>query len=124
MKGNFRQFVTSRKTKVIAGKNAEQNEELVRKFINKENLIMHTSKPGSPFSVILGRRKRGDLKEVAIFTTKYSQDWKKARKKKDVIVHVFKGKDVFKEKDMKLGTFGVKNYKKIKVKKQEVERLK
>ena len=50
--GNFRQFTTSEKTKIIAGKNQEQNEELVKKYIGKNNLILHTAKPGSPFCII------------------------------------------------------------------------
>lgn len=123
MKENFRKFFTSKKTKVLAGKNAEQNEELVKKYIGKENIITHTAKPGSPFCVILGKAKKGDLKEVALFTAKYSREWKKAKIKKDVEVHYFKGKDVYKEKNMKTGTFGVKKYKEIKVKRGEIKKL-
>ena len=43
------------------------------------------------------------------------------RNEKDIIIHIFHGKDILKNKDMKLGTFGVKNYKEIKVKKQDIE---
>jgi len=121
---NFRKLKTSKGTKILAGKNAEQNENLVKRFIGKNNVIMHTAKPGSPFSVILTKPKRGDLKEAAIFVAKYSQAWKKAKKKKDVEVHYFKGKDVYKGKGMKTGTFGVKKYKRIIVKKEEIEKLK
>lgn len=119
--GNFRQYKTSTGNKVVAGKNAEQNEVLVKKFVGKNNIIMHTAKPGSSFSVLLGKAKKGDLKEVAVFTAKYSQTWKKAKVKKDVEVHLFKGKDVYKKEDMKTGTFGVKKFKKIKIKKKEIE---
>jgi len=107
---------------VISGKNAEQNEKLVKKFIGKNIIIMHTAKPGSPFSVILGKKiKRGDLRKVAIFTAKYSKDWKK--NKGDVIIHKFKGEDVFKRKNMKIGTFGVKKFKEILIKKEEIEKF-
>ena len=34
------------------GKNADSNDELVNNFRGKENLILHTVKPGSPFCVI------------------------------------------------------------------------
>jgi predicted ribosome quality control (RQC) complex YloA/Tae2 family protein len=115
---NYREYETSKGTKVIAGKTAEQNEKLVRKFIRKSNIIMHTAKPGSPFSVLLGKIKKGDLKEVAIFTARYSRDWKK--NKGNVEVHVFRGKDIFKGKGMKIGTFGIKKFKKIKVKKEDI----
>jgi hypothetical protein len=37
-----------------------------------------------------------------------------------VEIHVFQGKNIFKEPDMKTGTFGVKKAKSIKVKKEEI----
>jgi len=119
--GRFRKFKTSTGKQVIGGKNAEQNEELVKKFIGKSNIIMHTAKPGSPFCVLLRRLKptKNELKETAIFCAKYSRDWKK--NKKNVEVHIFSGKNVYKGEDMKKGTFGVKKIKKILVKKEELE---
>lgn len=118
----FREFITSSDTKVLAGKDASQNELLVKKFINKSNIIMHTEKPGSPFCVIIGKPKnlRKDKKQTAIFCASKSQDWRD--NKNDVIVHVFTGKDVYKRKSMPIGTFGVKKHKKIKVKKEEIEK--
>ncbi len=49
---------------------------------------------------------------------KHSQDWRD--NKKDVLVHYFLSNDVNKEKDMKTGTFGVKKFKEIKVKKEDI----
>jgi predicted ribosome quality control (RQC) complex YloA/Tae2 family protein len=115
----YRQFKTSSGSLIIGGKNAEQNEELVRKFIGKSSVIMHTKAAGSPFCIILGKPKRGDLKKAAIFTARYSREWKK--NKKDVEVHCFKGRDVYKSRGMKTGMFGVKKYKKIKVKKEDIK---
>ena len=119
----FREIITSSGTKILVGKNAEQNEELVKKFIGKENIILHTAAPGSPFCVIdnLEPNKK-DIKEAAIVCARYSQDWRD--NKKNVIIHKFKGKDIYKEKNMKVGTFGVKKPKKIKVKKMEIEKIK
>ena len=37
----FREFITSSGKRVLAGKNAEQNEELVKQFIGKDNIIFH-----------------------------------------------------------------------------------
>ena len=96
---------------------------IVKKFIGKNNIIMHTAKPGSPFCIILGKPKKGDLKETAIFCARYSQAWKKPKTKKDVEVHIFKGKDVYKRKEMKIGTFGVKKRKKITVKKEDIKKF-
>tara|TARA_Y100000310_G_scaffold344848_1_gene459985 strand:- start:5031 stop:5414 length:384 start_codon:yes stop_codon:yes gene_type:complete len=123
--GNFRQFTTSEKTKIIAGKNQEQNEELVKKYIGKNNLILHTAKPGSPFCIIKKLKPtKQDLEETAIFCAKYSQSWKKPKIKRDVEVHVFSGKNVYKDAKMKTGTFGVKKKKKIIVKKEDIEKFK
>lgn len=116
---NFRQHTSKQGTLFLAGKSAETNELLIAQ-IEKDEDVLHTAKPGSPFVNIKGKTKKGDIEEAAIFCAVYSQDWKK--NKKDVIVHVFKGKDVFKEKMMKQGTFGVKKFKEIKVKKGEIEK--
>jgi len=120
----YREYETSQGSKILAGKNAEQNESLVKEYIGKNNVIMHTAKPGSPFCVIVEKPKRGDLKQTAIFCAKYSQAWKKPKVKKDVEIHVFTGKDIKKIKGMKTGTFGVKKHKKMMIKKKDIEELK
>jgi predicted ribosome quality control (RQC) complex YloA/Tae2 family protein len=114
----FREYFSSSGTLFLGGKNAENNEELITQA-GKDEDVFHTAMPGSPFVNIKGEAKKTDIKEAAIFCAKYSQDWKK--NKKDVIVHQFKGKDIYKEKKMPLGTFGVKKFKEIKVKKEELE---
>ncbi|MCK5043605.1 DUF814 domain-containing protein [Candidatus Pacearchaeota archaeon] len=119
----FREITLKSGTKVLVGKNAEQNEELVKKFIGKENIILHTSAPGSPFCVIDNLKpNKKDIKESAVICAGYSQDWRD--NKKDVIIHNFKGKNIYKEKNMKVGTFGIKKPKKIKAKKVDIEKFK
>lgn len=113
----FRELITTSGIKVLAGKNAKNNEELVEQ-IEPNEIVLHTVASGSPFVNIKGKPKRKDIKEAAIFCAKYSQDWRD--NKSDVIVHKFKGKDIHKEKGMKQGTFGVKRFKKIKIKKQDI----
>jgi len=115
----LREAFTSNGTKLLAGKDAESNEALVEQ-VSKQEEVFHTRDPGSPFVNIKGKPQRGDLKEAAIFCAKYSQAWKK-HKKNPIEVHQFKGKDMFKESKMKTGTFGVKKYKVIKVRKEEIE---
>ena len=39
-------------------------------------------------------------------------------------MHYFLGKDIYKNKEMKTGTFGVKKFKEILVKKKEIENSK
>ena len=111
-------MTTSSGELVLAGRDAKNNEELVKQVGNEET-VLHTAKPGSPFVNIKGKAKRKDIEEAAIFCAKYSHDWRD--NKKDVIVQKFKGKDIYKEKGMKLGTFGVKKFKNIKIKKEWIE---
>lgn len=119
---NFRKYTTSSGKLVVGGKNAEMNEALVNQAAKNE-YVLHTKAPGSPFCNIKEDSKKvskDDLYETAVFCVKYSQAWKKAKVKKDVEVHIFLGKDIFKEKDMKIGTFGVKKFKTVTVKKDDV----
>ena len=114
---NFRKFMTSSGKQVLAGKNAEQNEEIIEQAEPQE-IVLHTAEAGRPFCNIKGKASKEDIHEAAVFCAKYSRDWKK--NKKDVIVHYFKAYDTYKKKDMKTGTFGVKKLEVIKIKKEEL----
>lgn len=120
-KTNFRKFVTSDGTAILSGKNDESNEALVSQAGEDEE-VFHTKEAGSPFVNIKGSAKKSDMKSAAVICAKYSRDWKKNHG--DVEVHMFKGRDIYKEKGMKAGTFGVKKYKVIKVRKREIEKFK
>ena len=117
----LRKKISSDGTLFLAGKDSKTNEELMRQ-IQKDEDVLHTSAAGSPFVNIKGKVTENDIKEAALFCAKYSRDWKKNRK--DVVVHWFKAQDVYKDKKMKDGTFGVKKLKTILVKKQEIENFK
>ncbi len=114
---NFRAFKTSSGKIVLGGKSAENNERLVEETKPTE-IVLHTEKPGSPFVNIKGKATKQNIKESAVFCAKYSKDWRD--NKKDVLVHIFKGGDIYKNKSMKTGTFGVKKFKVIKVNKEDV----
>jgi|SRR3989344_160601 len=120
-KTNFRKLISENGTLILAGKNDESNEQLISQVEDNEE-VFHTKEAGSPFVNIKGKAKNSDIRIAGIFCAKFSRDWKK--NKKDVIVHQFKGKDIFKEKGMKSGTFGIKKFKTIKVKKGEIEKFK
>ena len=78
------------------------------------SVILHTSAPGSPFCVLIPK-KESDIKEAAVFCASFSKGWKE--KKKQIEVQVFSKENVYKDKSMKQGTFGVLGkIKKIKVK--------
>jgi len=116
----FRELITKAETKILAGRNAKNNEELVVQAKPSEE-VFHTAAPGSPFVNIKGKPGRGDIKKAAVFCAAYSQDWRD--KKKDVIVHRFKKKDIYKVKTMSLGTFGVRKRTLIKVKKADIKKF-
>jgi len=114
----FREFKTSSGKLVLAGKNAENNEELVKQ-IEENEYVFHSAKPGSPFVNIKSPKiNEQDKKEAAVFCASKSQDWRD--NKKDVEIHYFKGKDIYKRKGMSAGTFGVKKFNSIKIKKKEI----
>jgi predicted ribosome quality control (RQC) complex YloA/Tae2 family protein len=121
---NFRKFITSSGKLVLGGKSAENNEQLVAQIDPKE-IVLHTKSPGSPFTNIKikdnEKTSKGDIEEAAVFCARYSQDYRD--NKKDVVVHYFMGKDIYKEEGMKPGTFGVKKCKELNVKKEEIEKF-
>ncbi len=114
----FREFITKNGSTVLAGKDAKNNEELINQVEPNEE-VFHTEMAGSPFVNIKGKPKKGDIKEAAVFCARFSRDWKKNND--DVIVHRFKGREIYKDRGMKLGTFGIKKLKKINVSKKELE---
>lgn len=115
----FREITINEKI-VLMGKNQEQNEQLVKQFKGKENIIMHTVAPGSPFCVALKKPTLKEKKQIANFCAAYSQDWRD--NKKDIKVHWFTGKDIYKRKGMKTGTFGVRKAKVFIAKKGDIEK--
>lgn len=115
---NFRKFTTSSGKIVLGGKSAENNEELIKQ-IQPFETILHTAMPGSPFVNIKEKATKKDIEEASIFCARYSQDWRD--NKQNVTIHIFKGKDIYKNKTMKLGTFGVNKIKKITIKKNKIK---
>lgn len=113
----FRKFCTSSGNDIICGKDSAQNELVVAQSESNE-AVLHTKEPGSPFCNIKGKATKQDIKEAAVICAAHSKAWKK--NKTDIEVHLFKGKDIFKDAKMKEGTFGVKNIKSIMVKKEDI----
>ena len=104
----YRWFFTGSGKLVIGGKNAEQNELLVKEIINLniDYIVMHTRAPGSPFTFIVDEGlSEKDLHEQAVFTGCFSHEWKK--QKKSAIIDIFHSKQITKNKGMKRGTFEV-----------------
>lgn len=115
---NYRWFFTSTGALVVGGKNAKQNDKLVSETLRlrKDYVIMHTASPGSPFCVIVKERdklKKEDLKECAIFTGCFSQDWKRGKKMSEI--HIFRSMQLSKA-ELKEGSWRVSgDVEKVKV---------
>ena len=118
----FREFKLESGVIVLLGKDAESNDELVKEFEGKENIILHTFAPGSPFCVITDLSpSEKDISESGAWCARFSQDWRD--NKSDVKVDIFTGKDVKKKKGMKAGMWEVKKCKMKTIKKKKIEEL-
>jgi predicted ribosome quality control (RQC) complex YloA/Tae2 family protein len=92
----FRWFHTSDGFLVIGGRNADQNEEIVKKYTNKYDLFFHTQAHGGPVTVVKATGPSEPSKDVdfpdstkreaAQFAVSYSSIWKEGRFADDAYV--------------------------------------
>ena len=85
----FRWFHTASGYLVIGGRNADQNEELVKKYMSKHDRFFHTQAHGGPVTILKasGPSESADpvdfseetLREAAQFAVSYSSVWKDGR---------------------------------------------
>lgn len=118
-----REIILKSGARILLGKDAESNDELMKKFIGKENTILHTVAPGSPFCVIKEPINPSDeiLQLSGSHCASYSQDWRD--NKKNVKMHVFTGKQIKKPFFVKKGTWKIKGKAKvINIKKKYIEK--
>ena len=115
-----REIILSTGAKIFLGKDSKGNDELVKNFKGKDNVILHTISPGSPFCVIEKRNPTKDeIQEAGIYCASKSQDWRD--NKHEVNVHVFTGHDVKKPFWMKEGSWKLKNKPKtITIRKKDI----
>ena len=74
----FRWFFTSNDFLLIAGKDASTNEILIRKYLEKSDLVFHADIRGSPFGILKNgiNANEIDIVEAAQFVASYSRAWK------------------------------------------------
>ena len=93
----FRWFFSSDGFLVIGGRDADSNEEVYSKYLDKRDLALHTDEPGAPLTVI---KTEGEdvpdttLLEAAQFAVSYSSIWKAGQFSGDC--YVVKGNQVTK----------------------------
>ncbi len=83
----FRWTVSSEGFLMIGGRDAIQNEMIFKKYIGKDDLVLHAEIPGSPLVVIKSEGKPitpQATKEAAEFAAAYSSAWKKGLGDADV----------------------------------------
>ena len=74
----FHWFISSEGYLCIGGKDATTNEIIIKKHLDKDDLVFHTEMSGSPFFVIKDGQKASDitLNEAAQAAAIYSRAWK------------------------------------------------
>ncbi|MWV40400.1 ribosome rescue protein RqcH [Natrialba sp. INN-245] len=91
----FRWFHTSDDYLVIGGRNADQNEELVKKYLEPGDTVLHTQAHGGPVTVLKAtdpseasssdiELPETSIEEAAQFAVSYSSVWKDGRYAGDV----------------------------------------
>ncbi|QCC52307.1 ribosome rescue protein RqcH [Halapricum salinum] len=91
----FRWFHTSDDYLVIGGRNADQNEELVKKYLDRGDLFFHTQAHGAPATILKATGPsesasddleipEGSKEEAAQFAVSYSTVWKEGKYAADV----------------------------------------
>ena len=78
----FRWFITSDGVVVLGGRDASQNEELVKKYMGGQDLFVHADVHGA--SVVIVKGKTGHMDEVAQFAASYSGAWRSGHFSADV----------------------------------------
>ncbi|MEW5897008.1 MAG: NFACT RNA binding domain-containing protein [Nanoarchaeota archaeon] len=74
----FHWFISSEGFLCIGGKDATSNELVVKKHLEKDDLVLHTDMAGSPFFIIKNGQRAGEdtIKEAAQAVAVYSKAWK------------------------------------------------
>lgn len=74
----FHWFISSEGFLCIGGKDATTNEIIIKKHLEKDDLVFHTDMAGSPFFIVKDWQKATEitLQEAAQATAAYSRAWK------------------------------------------------
>ena len=82
----FHWFMSSEDFLCIGGKDATSNEIIIKKHLDKEDLVFHTDMAGSPFFIIKNGQEAGEttIEETAQAVAVYSRAWKLGHTSADV----------------------------------------
>ncbi|MBS3107773.1 DUF814 domain-containing protein [Candidatus Woesearchaeota archaeon] len=111
---NFRWFFSSEDFLVVGGRDATTNDIIIKKYLDKGDLVFHTELAGSPFFVIKSLGKeigKKTIEEAAQATALYSRAWRTGAGTADV--YCISPDQVKKELGLPKGAFmiyGKRNY--------------
>lgn len=86
----FHWFISSEGYLIVAGRDATTNEEIIKKHTQKDDIVFHSSMPGSPFAVIKNKNNsktqipEKTIYETAQFCASFSRAWKNGLSYADV----------------------------------------
>lgn len=82
----FHWFISSEGFLCIGGRDSTSNELVIKKHLDKEDLVLHTDMAGSPFFIIKNGQNAGEetIKEAAQAVAVYSKAWKMGHTTADV----------------------------------------
>ena len=75
---------------VVGGRDADTNEEIFKKYMEKRDIVFHTQAPGAPLTVVNTGGKEvpeSTFQEVAQFAVSYSKLWKAGQFSGDPLFH-------------------------------------
>lgn len=102
----FRWFVSSEGFLCVGGRDQTTNDIIVKKHLDKDDLVFHTQIVGSPFFVVKSEGKKigkKTIEEVAQATASYSRAWRQGFTSTEV--YYIKPDQVKKELGLPKGTF-------------------
>ncbi|HLD12151.1 MAG TPA: ribosome rescue protein RqcH [Candidatus Nanoarchaeia archaeon] len=102
----FRWYTSSEGKLVLGGRDATTNDILIKKYVEKDDLVFHTEKPGSPFVVIKTQGKpltTEEQTEAAQFCATNSKGW--GQKTTIADVYSIKPDQIKKQFGLPKGTF-------------------
>jgi predicted ribosome quality control (RQC) complex YloA/Tae2 family protein len=107
----YRWFISSNGILVIAGKNARNNETIIKRYTRPQDLVLHADIHGSPFAVIRNDQRLEVLPaetiyEAAELVATYSKAWDE--KISQVSVYYVNPSQVVKEGGLPIGSFVIK----------------
>jgi predicted ribosome quality control (RQC) complex YloA/Tae2 family protein len=75
----FRWFRTSKGKLVLGGRDANSNQQLIRKYLEEPDLFFHADLTGAPVVIVKTEKKKltsEEQEEIAIFAISYSRAWR------------------------------------------------